>query len=245
MGRAPPKSALPTDATPSRTTGFHDKMCHTASRQSNPPPLLHHLTAACALVAQMRTKSTARIVSYFCVRRCLLFTVKAHVLPPLLKIHEEESTRRCSSHCHFFEYLSPIPLLHHTLCSNDTKIQYMNIGCTFGHCGHITRRTSCYINQLSPFHSTRTHVSVKSVPTVLTLVRNPCLDHHLDHSPRLQNISKLFSYLGTWFSATHRLLTSTLPDTLNRALTIHPTSSVLEFFFSPKRQTSPSSPAQE
>ena len=58
----------------------------------------------------------------------------------------------------------------------------MNTGCTVGHCGHITRRTSCYINQLSGFHSTRTHVSVKSVPTVLTLVRNPCVDHHLDHS---------------------------------------------------------------
>ena len=122
MGRAPPKSALTTDATPSRTTGFHDKMCHTASRQSNPPPLLHHLTAACALVAQMRTKSTARTVSHFCVRPCLLFTVIAHVQPPLLKIREEESARTSSSHRHFFEYLSPIPLLHHTLCSNDTKI---------------------------------------------------------------------------------------------------------------------------
>ena len=182
MGRAPPKSALTTDATPSRTTGFHDKMCHTASRQSNPPPLLHHLTAACALVAQMRTKSTARTVSHFCVRPCLLFTVIAHVQPPLLKIREEESARTSSSHRHFFEYLSPIPLLHHTLCSNDTKIQYKNLGCTVGHCGHITRRTSCHINLLSPFHCTRTHVSVKSVPTVPTLVRNPCLDHHLDHS---------------------------------------------------------------
>ena len=121
MVRAPPKSALPSDAPLSRTTGFHDKMCHTASRQSNPPPLLHHLTAACALVAQMRTKSTARIVSYFCVRRCLLFTVKAHVLPPLLYIREEESTRRCSSHRNFFEYLSPLSMLHHTLCSNNTQ----------------------------------------------------------------------------------------------------------------------------
>ena len=121
MGRAPPKSALPTDATPSRTTGFHDKMCHTASRQFNPLPLLHHLTAACALVAQMRTKSTAGTVSYFCVRRCLLFTVTAHVQPPLLKIHLEESTRTCSSHRHFFEYLSPLSMLHHTLCSNDTQ----------------------------------------------------------------------------------------------------------------------------
>ena len=101
---------------------------------------------------------------------------------PLLKIHEEESTRTSSSHRTFVAYLSPIPLLHHTLCSNDTKIQYKNLGCTGGHCGHITRRTSCHINLLSPFHCTRTHVSVKSVPTVLTLVRNPGLDHHLDHS---------------------------------------------------------------
>ena len=116
------------------------------------------------------------------MRRCLLFTVTTHVQPPLLKIREEKSARRWSSHRTFVEYLSPIPLLHHTLCSNDTKIQNMNIGCTVGHCGHIIRRTSCKINKLSPFHCTRTHVSVKSVPTVPTLVRNPCLDHHLDHS---------------------------------------------------------------
>ena len=147
-----------TGATPRRTTGFHDKMCRTASRQSNPPPLLHHLTAACALVAQMRTKSTARTVSYFCVRHCLMFTVRAHVQRPLLCIREEKSARRWSSHRHFFEYLSPIPY----------TIQYMNIGCTVCHCGHITRRTSYYINQLSQFHCTRTHVLVKSVPTVLT-----------------------------------------------------------------------------
>ena len=102
MVHAPPKSALHNDATPSRTTVFHDKMCHTASR--------------CALVPQMR-----RTVSQFCVRPCLLFTVIAHVLPPLLCIREEKGARRWSSHRHFFEYLSPIPLLHHTLCSNDTQ----------------------------------------------------------------------------------------------------------------------------
>ena len=95
------------------------------------PPLLHHLTIASALVAKMRTKSTTRIVSHFCVRLCLLFTVRAHVQPPLLKIREEKSARRCS-HRTFVEYLSPLPLLHHTLCSNDTKIQNMNIGCTVG-----------------------------------------------------------------------------------------------------------------
>ena len=32
MVRAPLQSALSTDATPSRTMGFHNKMCHTASR---------------------------------------------------------------------------------------------------------------------------------------------------------------------------------------------------------------------
>ena len=134
------------------------------------PPLLHHLTIASALVAKMRTKSTARIVSHFCVRRCLLFTVTTHVQPPLLKIREEKSVRRWSSHrsSHrtFVEYLSPIPLLHHTLCSNDTKIQNMNIGCTVGHCGHIIRRTSCKIYKLSPFHCTRTHVVSRRVGQV-------------------------------------------------------------------------------
>ena len=54
------------------------------------------LKVASALVAKMRNKSTSRIVSHFCVRRCLLY------------IREEESTRRCSSHRHFVEYLSPI-----------------------------------------------------------------------------------------------------------------------------------------
>ena len=84
----------------------------------------YHLTVASALVAKMRTKSTTRIVSHFCVRCCLLFTVRAHVQPPLPSIREEESTRRWNSHRHFVEHLSPISMLHHTLCSNDT---YSNI----------------------------------------------------------------------------------------------------------------------
>ena len=46
------------------------------------PPLLHHLTVASALVAKMRTKSTTRIVSHFCVRRCLLFTVNSQSACP-------------------------------------------------------------------------------------------------------------------------------------------------------------------
>ena len=77
-------------------------------------PILHlfclHLKVASALVAKMRTKSTTRIVSHFCVRRCLLFTVRAHVPQPLLYIREEESTRRCSPlpPCTFVEYLSAI-----------------------------------------------------------------------------------------------------------------------------------------
>ena len=177
MGRAPPKSALPTNVTPSRTTGFHDKMCHTASRQSNPPPLLHHLTAACALVAQMQTKSTTRIVSHFCVRRCLLFTIIAHVQ----KIREEEVHGGAAPTAIFRVLVTHSVATPHALFKSH-MIQFLNIGCTVGHCGHIIRRTSCDVNQLSQFHSTRTHVSVKSVPTVLTLVRNPCLDHHLDHS---------------------------------------------------------------
>ena len=90
-------------------------------------PILHlfclHLKVASALVAKMRNKSTTRIVSHFCVRRCLLFAVRAHVQPQLLYIREEESTRRCSpslpaplsSTCH------PFRKLHHTLCSNDTQ----------------------------------------------------------------------------------------------------------------------------
>ena len=84
-------------------------------------PILHlfclHLKVASALVAKMRNKSTTRTVSHFCVRRCLLFAVRAHVQPPLLYIREEEGTRRCSTHCTFVEYLSPMSKLHHTLCS--------------------------------------------------------------------------------------------------------------------------------
>ena len=113
-----------------------------------------------------KSMNQEHIVSLFCVRRCLLFTVTTHVQPPLQCIREEKSARRWSSHRTFVEYLSPIPLLHHTLCSNDTKIQNMNIGCTVGHGGHIIRRTSCKIYKLSPFHCTRTHAVSRRVGQV-------------------------------------------------------------------------------
>ena len=71
-------------------------------------------------------------------------------------------------------------------------------------------------------------------------MRNPCHDHHLDHSHSGCRTSWKKFLSRRWSFAAHRLLTSTVPETLNRVLTLHPTSSVLEFFFSPKRQTSPS-----
>ena len=77
----------------------------------------------------------------------------------------------------------------------------------------------------SQFHSTRTHVVSrrigKSVPTEPQLVDI--------HRPSWK---KFLS--RRWSFATHRLLTSTLSSTLNRVLTLHPISSISEFFFSPK-----------
>ena len=77
------------------------------------------------------------------------------------------------------------------------------------------------------------------MPTVPTLVRNPCLDR-LDQSHFGCRTSWKKFLSRRWSFAAHRLLTTTLLSTLNRVLTLHPTASVLEFLFWPQRQTSPS-----
>ena len=137
-----------------------------------------------------------------------------------------------SSTCH------PFRKLLHTLFSDDTQSQKMNLGCTVGHCGRIIRRTSCHINQLNHFHDTcceqthrssrcRRHRNLCDILVLTTILITHTSAEHLGRS----------SCLGAGLSQLIASLPVRFRDTLNRVLTLHPISSISEFF-SPTRQTS-------
>ena len=138
----------------------------------------------------------------------------------------------------------------------------MNIGCTVGHCGRIIRRTSCHINQLNQFHDTcceQTHRSsrcrrYRNLCDILVLTT--ILITHTSAAELLGRSSclgarcsaKILAGHTTIPSTLNRVLIASLPvrfrTHLNRVLTLHPISSISEFFrnkkaHSPTRQFSP------
>ena len=105
----------------------------------------------------------------------------------------------------------------------------MNVGCTTGHCGHIIRHTSCHINLLSQFHTTRRHVVSRRIGQVgARRYRHLCeilfvTTILITHTSAAEHLGRR-SCLGARCSAKLLAGHTTIPSTLNRVLGLRWTS---------------------